>query len=66
MTPDKYKHLEQIFTRFNNEVAIFYSDLMDILPDHKPMILDQFHVILTNSNLLFKQAADLLFTKINK
>ena len=59
-----YKRLEVIFSKFNEAVIEFYAELIDIVPEHKSIILCGLRNTLDNSNLVFKQVADVIFTNI--
>lgn len=60
----KYKRLEIIFSDFNEAIITFYKELSILVPGEHRLIMHGLRNTLDNSNLVFKQAADLIFTNI--
>lgn len=63
MTPETYYKLQEIFTNFNNSCIVFYDELAKLVPtEFKPAIIQGLRPTLNNSNAVFKQVSEILFS----
>ena len=61
--PSKYQQLEAIFSKFNEAIVVFFSDIIDLqeTSTNRIAMMDTLRLTLVNTSHLYKTVADLLF-----